>query len=306
MSIDLEGKKCAVCTAYLFPEDDVVFCPTCGAPHHRDCYKAKGDCGFGELHGTPEQYDSAKETQNEQLILEAEAEKNGRTCPFCHREVDEDARFCPYCRSPLMGAELPPVFPSFEVIDAAEELEDGVTVGEAAEVVAVNSIRYIPRFRAFKEKGRLSWNWAAFLMPHGWYAFRKMYLISAVIAALMIAASLFTVPMLLVEANSAAMDEAKTYSEFLNQTMQLLGEAGAVPVICSVISLVIDLGTRICSALYADYSYKNRVIESAKAIKEAEDREAAVKKYSSVSLLGFGVALAAETFLLQIIASFLM
>ena len=31
MSISIEGEKCPVCGAYLFDEDDVVFCPECGA-----------------------------------------------------------------------------------------------------------------------------------------------------------------------------------------------------------------------------------------------------------------------------------
>ena len=34
--------SCAVCNAYLFEEDDVVYCPVCGAPHHRECYNSIG------------------------------------------------------------------------------------------------------------------------------------------------------------------------------------------------------------------------------------------------------------------------
>ena len=36
--------KCAYCHALLFEEDDVVYCPECGAPHHRDCYNQLGEC----------------------------------------------------------------------------------------------------------------------------------------------------------------------------------------------------------------------------------------------------------------------
>ena len=52
MSADLKGKTCGVCHAYLFPEDDVVFCPVCGAPHHRECYNKIGHCALEEAHGT--------------------------------------------------------------------------------------------------------------------------------------------------------------------------------------------------------------------------------------------------------------
>ena len=49
MSISIEGEKCPVCGAYLFDEDDVVFCPECGAPHHRECYNAVGHCALAAL-----------------------------------------------------------------------------------------------------------------------------------------------------------------------------------------------------------------------------------------------------------------
>ena len=56
MSLQIEGRKCVVCQSYLFEDDDVVFCPECGAPHHRDCYKSVGRCGVAHLHGTSEEY----------------------------------------------------------------------------------------------------------------------------------------------------------------------------------------------------------------------------------------------------------
>ena len=32
MSLNTEGVSCVRCHAYLFPEDDIVYCPVCGAP----------------------------------------------------------------------------------------------------------------------------------------------------------------------------------------------------------------------------------------------------------------------------------
>ena len=62
MGFDVKNKKCAVCEAYLFEDDDVVCCPICGAPHHRDCYSAVGHCGLEKYHGTDLQY-KAEETE---------------------------------------------------------------------------------------------------------------------------------------------------------------------------------------------------------------------------------------------------
>ena len=56
MGISVEGQKCPICKAYLFDNDDLVFCPECGAPHHRDCYAALGHCAYKDKHGTSEGY----------------------------------------------------------------------------------------------------------------------------------------------------------------------------------------------------------------------------------------------------------
>ena len=42
--------KCAICGSYLFDDDDIVYCPECGAPHHRDCYNTVGHCGKEDMH----------------------------------------------------------------------------------------------------------------------------------------------------------------------------------------------------------------------------------------------------------------
>lgn len=43
-------KLCPVCRTAFAENDDVVVCPECGTPHHRDCYKMLGRCGVSEYH----------------------------------------------------------------------------------------------------------------------------------------------------------------------------------------------------------------------------------------------------------------
>ena len=64
--INDKKKSCVVCHAYLFEEDDVVYCPECGAPHHRECYINLGRCGLAEAHGTENQYDKLKREEPEE------------------------------------------------------------------------------------------------------------------------------------------------------------------------------------------------------------------------------------------------
>ena len=60
MNPEQKNISCALCHAYLFEEDDVVYCPVCGAPHHRECYNSIGHCALEQLHGTEQQYDKIK------------------------------------------------------------------------------------------------------------------------------------------------------------------------------------------------------------------------------------------------------
>jgi predicted amidophosphoribosyltransferase len=46
-----ENQVCPVCNNVFKDDDDVVVCPDCGTPHHRDCYKALGECKNKSLHG---------------------------------------------------------------------------------------------------------------------------------------------------------------------------------------------------------------------------------------------------------------
>ena len=44
------GAKCLVCNEVFKDGDDIVVCPECGTPYHRDCYKQAGKCINDELH----------------------------------------------------------------------------------------------------------------------------------------------------------------------------------------------------------------------------------------------------------------
>ncbi len=305
--MNLEGRKCVVCSAYLFEDDDVVICPECGAPHHRDCYKAIGKCKLADLHGTSEQY--KYETPEEKPLSEPQKQddkKSSILCRGCGAEIESDARFCPYCNMPI---EANPGNSPFGVgftyrFDPNEELEDGVTVGEAAKVVAVNGFRYIPRFKEFSMGKKTSWNWAAFIWPHGWYAFRKMYLISAFFAAMLIVASLLTIPMEKVMGNAPVTENMNNYEVVAVINKEVLS-AGVLPPAFATAGLAINLGVRVMAALFADRSYKKNVVESCKEIKKAEDKETALRKKSGVNFLAFGIALLSEVLICNIIISFL-
>ena len=67
--MDYIGYKCPVCDKYFHVGDDVVVCPECGTPHHRECYKNLGHCVNEDKHSQGFDYimpilDACKEAIN--------------------------------------------------------------------------------------------------------------------------------------------------------------------------------------------------------------------------------------------------
>ncbi|MBO5200093.1 MAG: DUF2628 domain-containing protein [Clostridia bacterium] len=312
MSLDIKGQKCAVCSAYLFEEDDVVYCPTCGAPHHRECYASLGHCGLEDKHGTPEQYKKPDPEQEETKPLEESVVPPAvRTCRGCGKVMDEDSRFCPYCG--LAGEGMPPFFagnpygPRTVEIKDDTEVAQGVTALEAAKTVVVNAIRYVPKFLTLSEDKKLSWNWAAFLMPHAWFAYRKMYKSAVISGMFMLMSQLLTLPMAVAVAQLPTTGEqASNYMELMAYYSENLPFIGAVPVVLALIGLALNLVVRIICGSMGDWLYRDRVIWAVKTMRDSEEGEEATRRLSGISLWGFTIAFFSVTILYDIIAIFLM
>ena len=99
MSTQHKQLSCVSCKAYLFEEDDVVHCPVCGAPHHRECYNKIGHCAVEDLHGTPDEYDSSKlsDSENEQNTGDEIKDDNLISCRMCGERYDSSLPKCPKC-----------------------------------------------------------------------------------------------------------------------------------------------------------------------------------------------------------------
>ena len=312
MGFDVKNKKCAVCEAYLFEDDDVVCCPICGAPHHRDCYSAVGHCGLEKYHGTDLQYkaEETEEVKNEKT--ETASGNKGRICTQCGKEYPSDARFCPYCGYSEMTGFFAEGnmrgFGGFNTVADDTDIGEGVTAKEAAGVVLINHFRYIYRFLSLNKTKKRSWNWAGFLLPGSWFAYRKMYKESIISVVFLIISTVLSFPLLF------ALEQLPTAGNQVNMMTyyaENLPSIGYLPLILAAIGGIINLLVRIISAMYGDWFYKKRVTLAAQEIKKAEkaldsdEAEAAKKKWSGVSFIGFMVAFFALEFVPTIIMMFI-
>lgn len=311
MSLTDKNQKCAVCSAYLFPEDDIVYCPVCGAPHHRDCYNGIGKCGFDELHGTDLQYKRPEDTEEKKAESETPpAPPVTQTCRGCGMELERGARYCNSCGMPVGMSGSPFVFTPFEQGAPVKDetvIDDGVTVKDAVKIVRSNAFRYIPKFLKLNAQNKKSWNWAAFLLPHGWFGFRKMYKESIIVSILTIVSVILNFPLTIAVAQLPLADESiSNYVQLAEYYAQFMSDIGTLPVLLSFIGLIIGLVIRIVSGIYGDYIYKQRVVQSASIIKTAEDTEKTQEKLSGTSFLGFFLALGAVEFIPTLLSMILI
>ena len=85
------GCPCEGCGKPLTLQDDIVVCPDCGAPYHRDCYEKLGRCIHAPAHAAG--YEWKFPYQESELC----------TCPACGERTLRSESVCRCC-----GAALPP------------------------------------------------------------------------------------------------------------------------------------------------------------------------------------------------------
>lgn len=117
------GESCVSCHEQFDKNDDVVVCPECGSPYHRDCYNKEGRCINTELHETGSEWKpEGKELAVPKAMPEnvtafsagdtAPSEKAHKTtsydeadakviCPLCKHENRASEIFCEKCSFPL-------------------------------------------------------------------------------------------------------------------------------------------------------------------------------------------------------------
>ena len=311
MSLHTDGVSCVRCHAYLFPEDDIVYCPVCGAPHHRECYNQLGHCALEEFHGTDRQYDKVKAREEEQAAAEmpntGENAEGLITCQMCHEKYDFALNACPKCGAPNI-AKAGGSFVNFDFlggVPADYDIGDGITADEAKRFVAANTPRYIPKFAVLNAKNKLSWNWLAFLFPCGWMLSRKMYKNGIIAGLLTVISSLFYLPFMNA-INNLGTTPGETQAQIMQSIYEHLPKMGAAVIAALLAGFVLNIAVRILSALFGDYLYKQYAISSIKTIRaESEDMDYDYRKKGGVNIFLFLLGTMAVQYLPALIGIFI-
>ena len=281
-----ENDVCPVCSKPFEKGDDIVTCPECGTPHHRDCYQDYGGCKNRSLHGTDFVY---KRGSGASAI---KVEKSFKYSPFLSElpngeqeaqseyYVPENAENAEIAEIPDAVTEIPEAAPEANVSDEAVDEIDGVKTEDVVSVIAVNSVKFLPKFR----KNRLfNWNWSAFVFGPYYLFFRKMYVQGAVFMALeygmRFAVSAFFMSAYI--AASKVLQNAATFQDRFEAAQAFMQDpefinfatATAIRLVCLVL-------LHILCALLADNLYRKKVLNIIHIVDEK------VKMGESFSLMG--------------------
>ncbi|MBQ6568839.1 MAG: DUF2628 domain-containing protein [Clostridia bacterium] len=217
---DYNSINCPICDKRFTPEDDIVVCPECGAPHHRACWMENGACQFNELHSEGFVWKRPDVEKKSEQSAGGESTEAPTVCASCGT-VNENGRFfCKKCGALLNkneetrrpadyinsdtsfddddedgrdGNPFRDTDPYALFVDPLggvppEEDFDGVQAKELADFVGRQSSYFLRVFKMLKvKKSKVFFNLSAFLFSGFWLLSKKMYGLGAAVTALLLA-----------------------------------------------------------------------------------------------------------------------
>ena len=306
------NEKCPVCGKEFRQGDDIVVCPDCGTPHHRECYKQLGHCANEERHGEFEWSESIPgTTANAAAPQSAPLGADAVTCPSCGTKNPAGGRYCLNCGAPLVQEERPSQEAfiqerrkAFENIFANEDF-DGVSPKEAALYVKTGIEYFLVRFAMFTKGRKFDTNFSAFIFSYFYLFYRKMYAIGAAVLA---ATLILSVPDMLI--NLQAVQEYYVQMGLLSQVIWEVPHQDTLAIYALVASVLI-WAIRIGLFLFTNRLYYQKVVSSVKDIKSRlTDSEGMIHEGEYINALkakgGTSMVLPIVLIVLSLAASFVL
>lgn len=194
IKINYTTSKCPYCGKLFQENDDIVVCPECGTPMHRECYENYGICANEARHGSYDfDTDPAQGSENNNAVI---------TCPNCGFENPSTAFFCNKCgsnlnisqyKNPTYQTQQPfsnmNGFPNIAIdltdplggIPKDTKFDDDISASEMAKYVKQSTPYYLHVFNNISLFNRSKFNFGAALFSGMYLLYRKMYKIGAII-----------------------------------------------------------------------------------------------------------------------------
>lgn len=315
------GSKCEKCGEIFTEQNEVVVCPRCGTPEHKNCWeeaevcvnKEKHEAGYVWQKNAPS---SPSPPFNPVVINENQTRGTGRPCSNCGSINDPAEPNCINCGQRLYlnpnvggnnyaGGGVPP----FGQADPNMAI-DGIPATEVAAYVQQNADAYIAKFLQMDNRGtKNGFNWAAALFPYLWLFYRKMYKLGFLVIVAFLAIGLMGY-------SKAGLENAKASTAILESAMnneisfeQALEELEKIPAIertaLSFIGYFLQLALSIFIGIKADSFYRKKVVEDILKTRE-EAHDSSTYFYLLAKKGGCSAGAAIGSFFIYIFATFII
>ena len=319
--MDLKYVQCPYCLKPFEEGDDVVVCPECGTPAHRACWKQNGHCLYENKHasGFVWQIPYSKEREEAELKAREEEAARKRAQTFGTGNGGRDTRpdGMPFDNeygnyASYTTGDHGEMKPTMRVIGPDEMLGD-FRVREYGELIQKNKNKYIPKFFIMdRTKRHFVGNFAAFIAPTLWSAYRRMYGLALILVILQ-----FLVPLIaldsVVEYYSEGVSLARQYvltdatdEAAAEEAMSALMEKMPQPPVALQINHYIIMAIHLLMGMFANTINKRRceqLLTKAKTIENADERALFLKRRGGTSVIAAVLFAAILYTLLNLIVS---
>lgn len=299
--LDYAQYTCPICHKPFSGEDDIVVCPQCGAPHHRDCWNRTGACAHAAGHGTAKQWKPQPSRDDDEA----------RICGNCGTANPPEAVHCTKCGHVLEEAlppgpaeQQPPIdagvfyaeFSPYIGIAPDSEL-DGIPAMDIATYLGPRSGYYLSRFFFMHvQKTKMSWNWAAGLFPLCWLLYRRMYKAFAVVLLITLVLYLPSMALMVRLMQAAGGDAQLLWQAMTGKVLsQLPVSAGLI--LASNLTASVTFVLRAIMASVGNHLYRRHAFAAIRRIRQAGGEPLyiryALSKKGGVSPLSVGIFLGA-------------
>ena len=277
------GILCEVCQKPFTQDDDVVVCPECGAPHHRECYKKLGKCALSDKHAPDFEW-KAKLPEN----TAAEA----IVCSHCNSVNPGEAKYCIMCGTPLSdnyqgneGRYTRRHSQNSNVNSVGSDRSgiefsiDGVTSHDLIAYTGSSFHYYMRSFRNILSGFSVSWNWAALIFSYFYFFYRKMYKVGIILLAIRILS--FIPALICYAAEPTASMELMGFTVYYNEVLM-----EKLAPITSILNLLVTM-SHIYSSVFANKYYLKQAVTTIRSYKDNKiTAEGSSEYFDDINRLG--------------------
>lgn len=257
------GKMCVSCGKKFTDTDDVVVCPECASPHHRECYRNNGRCANENLHATDFDWNKINRPAIDVNNRAENVQKEEEQVVINLSGSVEDILKQPYFAK------------SMKKID-----QNGCTLKEILDFVHINVLYYATAFVRIRDFGKnVSFNLICFVAPPVYFASRKMWFWAILTAFLSVFLLIpFMLAMFVSGDNPAnlsvnVINALKINANTINSLIEICRGA--------------DLFMRIMLCLFGNRLYYNFAVKSIKRIKAKNNEDISREQLISAGGISF-------------------